>query len=368
MSTSDILAFPPGFGNIYLGETFTAYVSAFNSDVTELRRLEIRIELQSGTKRAPLLDHHTQDVIASFGPKAQADFVVEQELKEPGVHIMICIASYLDTNNIEKKVKQYFKFNVHKPLSVTTKLHLLHRSVFLENQIQNVTKAPLFLHAIKFEPHANYIRTDLNDLQPPQGAEEEREQEDEEGSDNLFGLETMLRAGDVRQFLYQLTPKDPLLSPSDKGLEELGRLEMSWKCAMGEAGRLHSLVNLQQWKLAPPQDIIVAPHRVPQAVQLETPFTILLRVLNTSPVPVTLSLHVGLDLTGALVDCGCDNAPFTLPPRGETKVKAELMALVPGLRAVNTHDIALIEEGGARYGLSSAIHLLVSSPQEPPPS
>ena len=36
------------------------------------------------------------------------------------------------------------------------------------------------------------------------------------------------------------------LDPADKRVEELGRLEMSWKTLLGEPGRLHSVVSLQQ--------------------------------------------------------------------------------------------------------------------------
>ena len=36
------------------------------------------------------------------------------------------------------------------------------------------------------------------------------------------------------------------LDPTDKRVEELGRLEMSWKTLLGEPGRLHSVVSLQQ--------------------------------------------------------------------------------------------------------------------------
>ena len=43
------------------------------------------------------------------------------------------------------QVRQYFKFQVQKPLSVTTKLHVMRDAVFLENQIQNQTRAPLLL-------------------------------------------------------------------------------------------------------------------------------------------------------------------------------------------------------------------------------
>ena len=59
-------------------------------------------------------------------------------------------------------MRQYFKFQVQKPLSVTTKLHFLDNTILLENQIQNMTKAPLALHLIKFEPTAHYRLEDVS--------------------------------------------------------------------------------------------------------------------------------------------------------------------------------------------------------------
>ena len=157
------LCFPAGFGNIYLGETFQAYISACNNGTQQLTRLEVRAEIQTGTKRLPLLDAQTPNsLLPSFAPRQCADFVVSHELKEAGVHIMICSGSYLEPSGEEKKVRQYFKFQVQKPLSVTTKLHFLNNTILLENQIQNMTKAALALDAIRsplhFIPHIHIYK------------------------------------------------------------------------------------------------------------------------------------------------------------------------------------------------------------------
>jgi hypothetical protein len=127
----------------------------------------VRAEIQTGTKRLPLLEAQTQQtLLPNFAPRQCVDFVVSHELKEAGVHIMICSGSYLESSGEEKKVRQYFKFQVQKPLSVTTKLQFLNNSILLENQIQNMTKASLALDAIKFEPTAHYIRHDLTQGPP----------------------------------------------------------------------------------------------------------------------------------------------------------------------------------------------------------
>lgn len=47
-----------------------------------------------------------------MAPKENVDYVLEHELKEAGVHIMICTASYFEPTGEERKVRQYFKFQV----------------------------------------------------------------------------------------------------------------------------------------------------------------------------------------------------------------------------------------------------------------
>ena len=142
------------------------------------------------------------------------------------------------------QVRQYFKFQVQKPLSVTTKLHVMRDAVFLENQIQNQTRAPLLLARVAFAPSAHYTLTDLSDFAPaapaaarPPGAPAAAEGADEEA----LGAECHLRPGDVRQLLYRLAPAGGgRLDPADPRGEELGRLEMAWRTLLGEPGRLHA--------------------------------------------------------------------------------------------------------------------------------
>ena len=91
-----------GFGNIYLGETLEAFVSVCNNGPQQLTRLEVRAEIQTGTKRLPLLDSNTPNsLLPTFLPRQHVDFVVSHELKEAGVHIMICAGSYLDPSGEE---------------------------------------------------------------------------------------------------------------------------------------------------------------------------------------------------------------------------------------------------------------------------
>jgi hypothetical protein len=150
---------------------------------------------------------------------------------------------------------------------------------------------------------------------------------------------------------------------------DLGRLEMGWKTGLGEPGRLHSIVNMQQWKLPPPQDLVLTATRVPDCVQVETPFTIELRVLNNTSEPRHLTLVLDLDLNGPILDCGgsAHKALGTLAPGAQHCVKAELMAMQQGLCHLAASQISVVEVNskmGAKdkYQLAHPLHVLVHPP------
>jgi hypothetical protein len=236
----------------------------------------------------------------------------------------------------ERKVRQYFKFQVQKPLSVTTKLHFTDKSIFLENQIQNITKQPLYLSLIKFESAAHYQRDDLSDVSGCD-SHDARGRDGSEGegggAERIYGVEAHLGPGDVRQYLYKLTPKSGVFDPHEKKMEDLGRLEMSWKTSMGEPGRLHSLVNLMQWKLPPKQLVCLTPSRVPNSVESQVPFTIEWEVDNRSGRPMELNFDTSMThgLMGPILPLGQCTYPLGLvQPGAKHKIETQYVALETG--------------------------------------
>ena len=93
----------------------------------------VKVELQAGAQSRPLMNTDANAPIASFSGAENLDWIVSHELKEPGVHYMICTASYLDGNGEEKRVRQCFKFNVQKPVLVNTRMQMCANSIYLEH-------------------------------------------------------------------------------------------------------------------------------------------------------------------------------------------------------------------------------------------
>jgi hypothetical protein len=73
--------------NIYLGETFTSYVSVHNDSAETCQRVQLRCDLQTGTQRIPLYPFPagvaaaaTAEVVDDFLPGSSIDNVLNHEV------------------------------------------------------------------------------------------------------------------------------------------------------------------------------------------------------------------------------------------------------------------------------------------------
>ncbi|KAF8303081.1 hypothetical protein DL93DRAFT_2090440 [Clavulina sp. PMI_390] len=194
-----------------------------------------------------------------LNPAAFVQTVVHHEIKELGQHVLACIVSYRIPSTIAntfpvppenpadptmRTMRKFYKFMVTNPLSVKTKVQITkspHASllaherekVFLEVHIQNLTQKPMAFHRIRFECLDGWRAQDIN-----------------AGVYDQDGGRTM-PAGEVRQYLYVLTPttvmqeggRKVISAPTPGSTIGLGRLDISWTTAFGEPGRLLTSVS-----------------------------------------------------------------------------------------------------------------------------
>ena len=134
------------------------------------------------------------------------------------------------------------------PLSVKTKVHVPHsptaslspterEKVFLEVHIQNLTPEALWLQRMKFESVEGWNVADVNGGHG--GANEDAE--------SLFtGDLALMHPQDTRQYVYILSPtiipSFPVIH-APGAIIPLGRLDISWRSAFGEPGRLLTSVS-----------------------------------------------------------------------------------------------------------------------------
>ncbi|KAM0787147.1 hypothetical protein ACM66B_006398 [Microbotryomycetes sp. NB124-2] len=269
------LMLPSTFGTIYLGETFSALLSLSNDlerppdGTTTAASLVMKVEMNTGApenQSAPPqpqqqqqvggVKHHLATVHApddALSPGQSVDTLVSHEIKELGMHALVCTVTYANQvpdesgqlRTVSRSFRKVYKFQVSNPLSVRTKAHapninvanavsstLERDKIFLEVQVQNQCETAMTFERMRFDPVAGMRAADLND--------------------GIFEQESsFLSPGAVRQFLFVLTGDGEKREPGSS--QELGRLELVWRTPNGEVGRLQTSMLGRRVPPAPPQ-------------------------------------------------------------------------------------------------------------------
>ncbi|KAF9980296.1 hypothetical protein BGZ75_008621 [Mortierella antarctica] len=335
---SELLTMPAAFGNIYLGETFTSYICANNESPHPVRDVILKAELQTTTLRFAL-----SDTLASQRNQASAtrlpsessltsvpspssstgghiqllesgktnEMIVSHEIKELGIHILVCSIQYSTLDGQQKSFRKFYKFQVMNPLSVKTKVNHPPPStmaisvqdgtnqnmagsainmnvsrgglVMLEAMVQNVSGVTMWMERMRFEPADAFTIKDLNVVIEEDDSGDGQETESKEvkpgSAASIFGEHDYFAPNDIRQYLYVLTPK-PGKELLAKTTNVLGKMDILWRSQFGETGRLQTSQLTR--KPAPLEEIAVQVIRVPERIQLEQTFSIDIVVKNQS--------------------------------------------------------------------------------------
>ncbi|KAF9334163.1 hypothetical protein BG006_002621 [Podila minutissima] len=313
---SELLTMPASFGNIYLGETFTSYICANNESTHPVRDVILKAELQTSTLRFALsntlsLPRSPSDspsgISAATGGHIQLlesgrtnEMIVSHEIKELGIHILVCSVQYTTLDGQQKSFRKFYKFQVLNPLSVKTKVNQPSTSsvssqepgangnapiamsvstgglVLLEAMVQNVSGVTMWMERMRFEVADAFTVRDLNVVIPDRPKETSKEGEK---AVSVFGEHDYFAPNDVRQYLYVLTPK-PGKELLAKTTNVLGKMDILWRSQFGETGRLQTSQLTR--KPTPLEDIAVQVVKVPERIQLEQVFSIEIVVKNQS--------------------------------------------------------------------------------------
>ncbi|KAL0093683.1 hypothetical protein F4703DRAFT_1730666 [Phycomyces blakesleeanus] len=301
---SQILQLPSSFGNIYLGESFGTFVSVNNESEYAVHQVGVKIELQTSSQRFVLSDT-TATPRTTLDPQTTYDATVTHEIKELGVHILVCSTHYTTPDG----KKRHF------------------RRVFLEAQLQNVSAGPMYLERMRFEPSEHFDFNDLNGFYNSKG-------QLKEGA-SVFG-DNFIHPQDVRQYLYLLTPRDKDNDRIARTTNALGKLDIVWRSAMGDTGRLQT----SQLTRKPPllEDIEIQPFWLTEGqvrVCLETPFQLGVRIRNYSGQNMKLVLSAIKTKMGSVLLSGLSSRQLgDLAPSCTTETQLEFFPLTPGLQRV----------------------------------
>ncbi|ORX58323.1 DUF974-domain-containing protein [Hesseltinella vesiculosa] len=341
---------PSTFGNIYLGENFSTFIS-LNSDATSsqdtVHDVGMKVELQTASQRFILHDT-LQQPQTSMPPATNAVVTVSHEIKELGVHILVCSVQYVTPEGKTRHFRKFYKFQVSNPLAVKTKLNNLPDGrVFMEAQVQNVSGGHMFLERMKFEASEYFDFQDLNTIisTPPP---------DDGSVTSVFG-DAIILPQDVRQYLYMLIPK-----MDEKGLvarttNALGKLDIVWRTAMGDLGRLQTsqltrkAPILEQLEVQPVDATIYLKDGTTTSadqIHLEQPFQLKLRVHNHSSQPMHLVLSADKTKMGSVLLSGLSTQDLGQVVAGQSiDAQLEFFPLAPGLQRIGGLKVTDVVSG-----------------------
>eukprot|EP00051_Salpingoeca_urceolata_P029328 m.489572 g.489572 ORF g.489572 m.489572 type:complete len:419 (+) comp26900_c0_seq1:171-1427(+) len=283
VAMGELLTLPQTFGSIFLGETFSSFINVRNDSAEDANEVVVKTEIQTGSQRVTL-SRAEAGTIATLKPDCSISDTVHHEVKELGIHILVCSVHYTPPNvNAERKFfRKFFKFQVFKPLDVKTKAYNVQENVFLEAQLQNITEGPIHMHKVTLQPSPLFDMVDLNHLKGIHPTSDS-------GEKTTFGSSTYLNSQDTRQYLFKLTPKVAGGDAATRSATTIGRLDIVWKTNMGELGRLQTS-DLPR-KPPVPTDLEVRVQSAPKEVFCGTPFVLTCVVTNLSKRPLRLRLR-----------------------------------------------------------------------------
>ncbi|NXJ42702.1 TPC13 protein, partial [Ciconia maguari] len=318
----EMLTLPQNFGNIFLGETFSSYISVHNDSNQVVKDILVKADLQTSSQRLNL--SASSAAVAELKPDCCINDVIHHEVKEIGTHILVCAVSYTTQTGEKMYFRKFFKFQVLKPLDVKTKFcNAEVRAVCIWVCFESLSLALVCLGkgSVKGSVPVNVHReTNMQTLKKT--------------NESTFGSRTYLQPMDTRQYLYCLKPKQEFAEKAGviKGVTVIGKLDIVWKTNLGERGRLQTS---QLQRMAPGYgDVRLSLETIPDTVNLEEPFDITCKITNCSE--RTMDLVLEMCNTNAIHWCGVSGRQLgKLHPSSSLHLALTLLSSVQGLQSVS---------------------------------
>lgn len=151
------LLLPDSFGDIFVGETFSAYIAVLNgSEHTVYRDLTLSVKLQTVNASFDLNDSRPTTTgppgtAPTLSPGESLDIVVKHTLNEPGAHNLRVTVTYTTMNsrtNELKTQKKYYKFSALEPLHIASSCSELNGKAMVQCQVTNNIKLPVYIEKV----------------------------------------------------------------------------------------------------------------------------------------------------------------------------------------------------------------------------
>ena len=334
------LLLPDSFGDIYVGEVFSAYIAVVNGvEHTTFSNVSIAVRLQTANMAFDLLDtlpeHVNSDgtpalAVKKLEPTDTMDMIVKHPLSELGTHTMRVSISYFDTRvNETKSVRKFYRFNVLSALRVESKCLGIDGNYMVQCKVSNVTKNSLFVTDLTLDG-ADHDKFDIKKLSSEKnvnsGKNDSRKGNDNSNNsceldenDDIDITQPFLTPNDTYAEAFILIPKErskgasgvqgtssSSSSSSSGGVDSdeskivsIGAIMARWSSSMGESGyvRGNNIVPIVEdpkadMTLRKKQlDIVVKCISCPGTVTIAKTFCVTLSIANKETLPVNLQLQ-----------------------------------------------------------------------------
>lgn len=266
-SVSPFILLPESFGDIFVGELFSAYIAVVNGvQDKQFEEVSMAIRLQTANATHDLLDHRPVEGVssgyaASLQPNETTDMVVQHVISEVGVHTLRVSVQYIDIFSREpKSIRKFYRFNVMPAVEIKASVNEINDRYSVQYLVTNVMKAPICIE--KAQIIGDHKELIVEKISPPVL----------KSSRNIsFNLESapFLMPDESYSFSF-LVNRAPLLNP-DTGLYDvntshyktLGVPVVTWSTAVGEHGMA----------------------RGEELLTMSTHATVTTNVVNTTPLP-----------------------------------------------------------------------------------
>ncbi|CAM9778963.1 unnamed protein product [Chrysoparadoxa australica] len=264
LGLDDSLKLPGVFGNIYMGELFTAYISVLNTGLAPPKKLvnvHVTAKLQSPTGSVDLRDHRMERGAQAPGVNPRptletggnVDLIVEKRLQELGTHTLRVAVTYKDKGMPEGSevctLRKLYRFDVLNPVNLAMTCIPSLGVPLVEVKVKNTAQMDLLLESYEFLPEADSCISasligDRHMVEP-----RPLSPTPEAGCVNTldaFDRHVLLKADESYQFVYRVKKEGEEKNTQwqrSRGSREsvtLGRVELTWRTTMGESGSILS--------------------------------------------------------------------------------------------------------------------------------
>jgi len=151
---SKFLLLPDSFGDIYVGECFSAYIAVVNGvENTTFTNVSISVRLQTSEVAFDLYDNLPSadpQNTKTLNPAESMDMIVKHPLDELGTHTMRVSIAYTDIRTNEPKtLRKFYRFNVLSALNIETKCMVVDGVWMIQCRVTNATKNSLYITEVR---------------------------------------------------------------------------------------------------------------------------------------------------------------------------------------------------------------------------